>query len=303
MYFKRIITTNLDEDSLSIIDKKSFPEAATLYLKDLLQEEGLTRDKMGPIDLIIHKGKLLVLNSQDDTIFEIDLEAKVLKSINKLGRYPSNLGLLEGRIYIINSDSNSLTIIDSEKMELVETISLGNNPSSLALDPLNKRILITNLASSSISIIDLQGNRSDHKLRGQPLKIKLYGDHIYILSLVNDQEEARSRLLLLDRRSLEPVQSLALKGLFYDFVKIENEDRIYLICPEDGYLYRMEERSGQIKKALYIGRLPRKILYDGENHLYINDLIKNEILIVNIGKDLVEYRIKVGREPQGLILD
>ncbi len=270
MYFKRIITTNLDEDSLSIIDKTSFPEAATLYFKDLVQEEDLVGDKKGPIDLIIHKGKLLVLNSQDDSIFEIDLEAKVLRSINKLGRYPSNL---------------------------------GKYPSSLALDPLNKRILITNLASSSISIIDLEGNRSDHKLRGQPLKVKLYGDHIYILSLVNDQEEAGSRLLLLDRRNLEPVRSLDLKGLFYDFVRIENEDMIYLICPEDEYLYRLEESSGQIKKALYIGGLPRKILYDGENHLYINDLIRNEILIVNIEKNLVEYRTKVGREPQGLILD
>lgn len=302
MLSKKIITTNLEEDSLSIIEKSYNPRSDTLYLKDLILEKNLVINKKGPIDLLIDKEKLLVINSEDDSLFEIDIQARRIISITKLGRCPTNIGIYEDKIYIINSDSNSLTIMDSRKMEVVETISLGNNPSSLAIDHIYKRIFISNFEGSSISIIEIKGKKIDYPIEDQPLKVKIYGDYIYILSILNSSNRHGSKLSLIDRRQLRPVDSIYLKGLFYDFVKIHKMDQIYLINPEDGYLYKLEEAEKKIKKALYLGGLARKILYDGKEHLYINDIVNNEILIVNIDKNIIEYRIKVGREPQGILL-
>ncbi len=300
---KKIITTNFRDDSISIISEVYPFKTYTLYINKILNNDYETLDQKGPIDLFMDKKeKLLLVNALNDSLIKIDIKSEKLISFIKLGRYPSNIRIFSDKIYVINSDSNSLSILDEKTMESIETISLGNNPSSIEIDEIYKRIYISNFESYSISVLDFNGGLQEIKIPDKPLKIKISDENIYILSIINNSVYNKSRLMAIDRRSMKNTWSIELDGLFFDLVKVAKYDIFYLINPEDRFLYSFNERGRRLEKSIFLGGLPKKILYDGEENIYINDISNNEVLVVDINKCLVVHRLKVGKEPHGLLL-
>lgn len=301
--FEKIITANYGDDTLTIVEGKYPFKTSTVSLKELtFKDKKILRDRIGPMDLTMDKsGNLLVINSYDDTLFYIDLANNQILHIVELGRCPVEIKLYEDNIYIINCDSNSISLIDSKTLDIIENIPVGNKPTSIEVDEFDDKIYITNEGGNSISTLDSSGKIGYIKLKDKPLKLKIEDNTIFILALLNNGSFNCSRIYALDRKKYKNLWSLDFKGVFFDFIKI-GEDAFYLTNPEDGYLYELNIKNKLVEKKIYLGGLPSNIISHNKKEIYINDLLNNKIIIVDILEDMVKHKIRVGKEPYGILL-
>lgn len=303
MSSNNLITANFGEDTLSIVNTMRPQHVEILDLKELLSKNHKgTINKIGPTNLLYNEDKkILVLNSINDSLIELDLEEKYLTNMVKLGRCPIDMKVHLDKIYIINCDSNSISIIDRKNLRILETIQVEDRPISIDIEKSSNKIYIANLGSKSISIIHEKNYKNHIKYSLLPLQIKIFEKYIYLLSL-KDTIRNYSKLVALDKKSLNIVWEIKLKGLFFDFVKIDKYEKYYLVNAEDSYLYNINIHDKKVNKILYLGGLPFKIIFDGTNYLYISDILKSQVFKVNLINNQIEDIIKVGKDPQGILL-
>lgn len=304
----KIITANSGDDTITIVDRLPPFNKEIINLKSiLLSNEKYMETKrditIGPYDLIIDSyGKLLVVNSFDDSLFRIDLNTHKVIGIVNLGRCPVSIKLLDDKIIVINCDSNSITILNEKDLELIENFHIGCKPTDLDINKKDKKIYITNSEGYSVSIIDPDsGEIEEIKLDSQPVKIVIEGDYIYILSYIYNGTTNYSKLIAIGTKDYKIIWSFKLKGVYYDFIKVWNKLYFYLINPEDTYLYGLNPMEEKENKKIYLGGLPNKIMID-KNDIYINDLLNDLIIIIDTKKYEIVQKIKVGKEPQGILL-
>ena len=80
---------------------------------------------------------------------------KLLKKIN-VGKAPA--GVVSGRsglVYVANRDDNTISVVSNKLLKVINTIKVGNHPFGLGLSPKEDRLLVANVKSHDISIIDL----------------------------------------------------------------------------------------------------------------------------------------------------
>lgn len=307
--FTKIITANTGDDTLTIINNYNPYDIETIKLWNLKLEKneklnGLGKNKMGPCDLSINnKDQLLILCSFDDSILKIDLEKKMINDIVKVGRSPASLKFHDGKIYVVNSDSNSLTIIDEENFNIIENICLGEKPTDIQIDVNNNKAYITNSNNYSICIFDLKDGKIDIiKLDTQPIKALICNNFLYVLSYLNNGVIDYSNISAIEIHKGEVIWTYKLKGIFFDFIKVGDYSDFYLINPEDGFLYFFKSKERKLRKIINLGTMPGKIIMDEEKNIYITDLLKDQLIVVGGKKlDLIK-KIRVGKEPQGILL-
>lgn len=305
----KIICANSGDDTLTVIDRNFPYEKNIISLFDLKLINGnrttdLIKNKMGPIDLAINKkGNLLVLNSLDDSIIEIDLASKIIIGIAKVGRFPVSFKLYNNSIYVVNCDSNSLTIIEEESLNVIENIYLGEKPTDIQIDKNNSKAYITNSNNYSISVLDIDEAKLETiKLDTQPIRIIIKEDLLFLLSYVNNGVENYSSVSAIDVVQHNLIWSFKIRGIYFDFLYVDKEMNFYLVNPDDGFLYCFNNLEGHAKKLINVGEMPNKIFMDDEKNIYISDLLKDQIVIVDgIDFKIIE-KIRVGKEPQGILL-
>ncbi|WFA09902.1 hypothetical protein [Tissierella sp. Yu-01] len=297
MLLNKIITGNIGDDTVSIIDLDDLNQVDTIDIKELMNTNG----RIGPWDMTLNdRGELLILNSYDESLIILNMSPNIIKSKIKLGRTPICIKVYSGKIYILNCDSNSLSILSETTLHQIEEIYLGEKPSDLQIDNLTYKAYIANSNGNSISIINLLDNTIEvQNINSQPIRLLIFDQKIYILSYVNNGVINYSSISILDLNTKE-MKDFKIKGIFIDFVML-NEMFFLLTNPEDGYLYSFNMNTNSLLKRLYIGGMPNKIIKDNEN-LYITDLLNNLVLIIDLRRDMIIKKIKVGKEPQGFVL-
>lgn len=297
LLLNKIIVTNYGDNSLSIIDKEDLRQIKTLDLKTI------TTSKAGSTRVMVEDNyNILVLNCDEDCLYRVDVSNNKLLNHLSLGRCPVRIKTLDNKIYVLNIDSNSLSIIDKVDFIVIENIYLGEKPTDLAIDEEAGKIFITNLNSYSISIIDHHnGEIEETKLPYMPFRIKAEMGVIYTLGFLNNSSLGYSILSAYDFKEKNFKWSKTISGIYFDFIKAKDEDCFYLVNSDNSWLYRFDRNKEQNKKLIYIGGLTNFLVYEKDD-LYINDMVNNQIIIVDIVKKRIKKRIAVGIEPHDILL-
>lgn len=297
LILNKIITGNIGDDSLSIINFDEKNEVETIYIKDLI---GINK-RFGPWDMALNcKNQLLIVNSYSESLIIMDLDNKKIIDYIKLGKFPISVNIFMSKIYILNCDSNSLSILDESSLSKLEEVYLGEKPSDILIDSANFKIYIANSNGNSISIIDLVDNSIEVvNLNFQPFKLFIYGSQLFILSYVNNGVLNFSCICSLDLENRK-IKENKIKGLYMDFLIIDDLECI-LTNSEDGFLLSYNFENNNFNKKLYLGGLPNKMIVD-KRTLYVTDLLDNCVKVVDLVDYSLERIIKVGKEPQGFIL-
>lgn len=299
MRSKRIITANSGEDSLSIIDYGDRINVENIELKKFLPKN----KKLRPIYLTLDKNKnILLLNSWDNSLFRLNIKGKSLLNSITTGRYPSSLSLFKGKIYVLNSDSSSISVIDEKEFVNIENVFLAGYLTDMELDRVKRKLYIVNWGKNSISIMDIDtgGIKNLHFLF-KPFKIIIEGRYLFILSFSNNKYVNYCNLYKFDLKTFKIIGSVKIKGVFYDFSKLANKDRFVLIDAQTSYIFELNYKEESIVNKRYIGGLQSRVLSDKEN-IYVNDLINNQIIILDLYTYKIKNKIRVGKEPQGIFL-
>lgn len=291
------MVTNYGENSLSILDKKDLSHVKTLDLKTIIPSKtGSTRV------LAEDNYYLLILNSDEDSLYRVDVSNGRLLNQLSLGRCPVRIKTLGDRIYVLNIDSNSLSIIDKVDFTVVENIYVGEKPTDLAVDEVTGKVFITNLNSYSISIIDHDnGNMEEIKLSFMPFRIKVEMGTIYVLGFLNNNSLGHSVLSSFDPIEKKSKMSKIISGIYFDFIKPKGKEYFYLVDSENSWLYGFDGVSEINNRLIYIGGLTNYLNYE-EKNLYLNDMVNNQIVIVDTEINQIKKRITVGIEPHDILL-
>lgn len=298
MGYTRILVSNSAEDSLSLTDLKEKAVVQKIFLP--LEEN----KKLGPSDIITDEEKFLyIVNSHDDSIMKFDLLNLTTSSLIKVGRCPICIKIFKEKIYVVNCDSNSISVIDEKNFCLIEDISVGEKPTDIQIDKENLKIFISNENSHSISIIDLNKETiSSIILEMQPIKMIIDRERLFVLSYVNNGRINYSNISEIDIKNYNIIMSLDLKGIFESFIKIKDKEEFYMSNAEDGYLYNIRIKNKVDISKIYLSGMPGNIISDGEDKLYIVNTSNNYISVVDIEKKLLINKIRVGKEPCGILL-
>lgn len=298
--YTKILVSNIADDCLSFIDLKTKKIVGKISLRKLIGES----KSIGPSQMEISEdGLLYLVNSYDDSLMKIDIEKVTLLNWIKVGRYPICLRVFKDEIYVVNSDSNSISVIDKEGFTLIEDISLEERPTDMAIDREDFKIFIANANSHSISILDLNNNDVEHiRLDKQPIKIIIENNRLFLLSYVNNGIENYSNLSELGIKKQDTIKSIDFKGIFSDLIKIKDKEIFYMLNIDEGYLYRVFiDEEIKITK-IYLGGMPNSICWDGENNLYITNSQKDLLTLVDESNQEIICNIRVGKEPNGILL-
>jgi YVTN family beta-propeller protein len=302
----KLITANIGDDSISIMDIETPSNITNVFLKELKYKNGsfianLIRRKMGPLDLVADENSnLIILNSYEESVISVDINNGYFEKIANVGKNPVCIKIFNGNIYVLNCDSNSLSIIEEKTKELFEEIYLGEKPTDLQIDKAENKLFIANSNRNNITVLNLLDYSIENiKLNSQPIRIIIGKEDIIVLSYLNNGVINFSELSIINKYS-KKITSKSIKGIFIDIVKL-GEDLFLLTNPEDGYLYKF--KNNDLKKYIFLGGMPNKMVLDDErNYLYVTDLLNNYVLFIDLKKSIITNKIRVGKDPQAIIL-
>lgn len=305
MECRKILIANTGEDSLTLRDNFTLK---TIFLSKLIdkKEYNLTQEnnQLGPYDMdISEEGFIYIANSYDNSIMKMDLEGLKLLEYIKVGKNPTCIKRFMGKIYVVNSDSNSISIIDEKTFSLIEDISVGERPTDIQVDEENLRIFIANGNCYTINVLDLISEKiSSITLCKQPVKMAIEDKRLFVLSYINNGITNYCNLSELKIEDYKTIMSIDLKGIFANFVKIKGEEVFYLTNVEDGYIYKIFIEDEVNISKIYLGGMPSNIKWDGKTKLYISNILNNDITIIDKPNNQIIDNIRVGNEPNGILL-
>lgn len=306
LYKDKLITANIGDDSISLIDIESPRNITNVFLKELKYKNGsfianLIRKKMGPLDLVMDENSnLIILNSYDESVIRVDINNGYFEKIANTGKNPVCIKIFNGKIYVLNCDSNSLSIIDEMTKELFEEIYLGEKPTDLQIDKIENKLFIANSNRNNITVLNLHDYSIENiKLNSQPIKIIIGKEDIFVLSYLNNGVINFSELSIINKDT-KKITNVSIKGIFIDIINL-GEDVFLLTNPEDGYLYKLKNHD--LKKYIFLSGMPNTMAMDYDrNYLYVTDLLNNYVLFIDLKKSMITDKIRVGKDPQSIIL-
>jgi len=308
-YNKKIIVANTGDDSIAFIDNWMDGEIEILKIKNSESFNSkhirakFNSCHIGPYDLATDGKKYLYCsNVYDNSIIKIELDTRKVIDIVPVGKFPSCLRYYKNNIYIANSDSNSLSIVEEDSFSLVENIPVGEKPVDIQIDEKNNKIYVANGNGFSIDVIDLTGSKKNIKLMDNPVKMIIDDDVMYILSNVNNGMLHRSNIYMMDLEAYTVKSMDNLKGIYNDMIKINGAKVIFISNMDNGYLYRMDVKKRNLLSKTYLGGMPNKLEWDGDNLLFISNVFSNSINVFDIKLNKAIDRITVGKEPNGILV-
>ncbi|WP_425448153.1 YncE family protein [Dethiothermospora halolimnae] len=304
---RKLLVANSGSDSISIIDLEDDFKCRTFFL-DLYNNDKVNKVSslpcLGPHQIIKSQNnkELYSINTYDNSIYKVCIDKQKIKGSLFTGCSPSHGGLLDEYILITNGDSNSISVIDEEEFQLIENISVGEKPHDIKIDKKNNKVYIANSDSYSIDVVNIYDNYQHRiKLPYKPFHIILKEKKIYVLCPQNNGM-TESAVLIVDRHNEEILKKGYIKGVIMDMAILEEQGFMFITNIDDGYLYKMDMANMEIINKYHLSGMPNNILWDGNDKLFITNALKNQLVIFNILTERVERNIRVGLEPNGLLL-
>ncbi|MDP3936862.1 MAG: hypothetical protein Q8R92_01855 [Deltaproteobacteria bacterium] len=97
----------------------------------------------------------------------------------------------QGKVLVINTDSDTVTLIDARKPEVVMDIRVGDRPTKLAMNVKQTMAYVINIGSNDLSIIDLRNlTVLDVPLGFEPVDVAATPDGKMVLILHKDRSLA-----------------------------------------------------------------------------------------------------------------
>ncbi len=206
----RLLATNYENDSVSLIDLKSRSKIAELDLrpgKNNSKQHGVPGGEF-PF-AVVFKGddRAYVSSVRDREIVVLDTHDKpaIVGRIKVKGQ-PNKLLLNKAQtlLFIAEDNSDSVSIINTAHDHVVATIKItapesifpnketfkGSNPNSLALSPDEKTLYVTNGGTNSVAVVALDKDPDDSRLVGliptgwypEAVSVSADGATLYVLN-------------------------------------------------------------------------------------------------------------------------
>jgi YVTN family beta-propeller protein len=285
---------NTSSDFISKVSLDLFVEEEKIYLN----KKNLK--KIGPHGIYVHNNKLLTANCYDNSISVINVDNSETESYF-IGMHCNDLSVYDNKAYVICGDSDDIIVFDLEKKDIVEVIPCGNLPHSIYICKKKNLIVVANMNSDSITIIDCaeNGNIKNLRVGAYPTKALITPDGNYILICEsNIGMDNKGSISIISLKNYNVLYKIPVGNSPVDMYC--NERYCYISNFGDGTVSVIDINNYKEIKKIKVGGMPRGILED-ERYLYIGDNYNN--LLFRIDKITERKKaISIGGEPTGMTL-
>ena len=273
-------------------------DSITIYEKNQRFDIGVGD---GPNKIAIKDGLAYVSNTRDNTISVINLKDKQIVKTIKVGKGPIGIEVGDRYAYAINSGSDSVSVIDLKSLIVTSTINVENTPIDAVLRNDGTLLYVTNLGSSSISVINTQDNSvidtiKDARLIQSPSTIQITpnNDLIYVLN-------TKSNLLIKIDANKYNVRT--------SYVDLPNININNDLIVGNKYALVSSNENG-MGKVIIVDLSDNNIInsIDFDEEIYGIDFVGNEFIVSTDDNEIESFVIgeeesekyKVGSEPRGV---
>ncbi|MBA5851219.1 YncE family protein [Clostridium sp. cel8] len=283
-------------DFVAKVDLIDFKLKNKIYLK--------ARDfsyKIGPHGICNRNDKIITANNYANSISIIDIKTDTEEESYYIGAHCNDIVTLDNKAYIICSDSNSLIVFDLKYKKILEQIPCGNLPHSICLNLKRRILLVSNMQSNSVTLIDCDdtSNIKNIKVGSYPTKaiFTVDGEHIIVCES-NLGSESRGSISVLSLKNYKIINRIVVGNSPLDIYC--NSRYCFTSNFGDGTVSIVDINNYKECKNIIVGGMPAGILkYD--RHLYIGDNYNNILIKFNIENNKKEF-IPIGNEPTGMII-
>ena len=291
---RKLYVCNTSSDCISKVNLDLFIEEEKIYL----DKKNLKR--IGPHGIYVYKNKILTANSYDNSISMVDIDNCETESYF-IGMHCNDLSVYDNKAYVICGDSDDIIVFDLEKKTILEVIPCGNSPHSIYICKRKKLIIVANMNSDSITIIDCAQNTNIKNIRvgAYPTKALITPDGNYILVCEsNIGMDNKGSISIISLKNYNVLYKIPVGNSPVDMYC--NERYCYVSNFGDGTVSILDINNYKEIKKIKIGGMPRGILED-EKYLYVGDNYNN--LLFRIDKITENKKaISIGGEPTGMAL-
>ncbi|MCB2289594.1 YncE family protein [Clostridium sp. CS001] len=290
----KLYVCNTSADCISKVNLDLFVEEEKIYLDKNNQR------KIGPHGIYVYKDKLLTANSYDNSISMVNIDNYETESYF-IGMHCNDLSVYDNKVYVICGDSDDIIVFDLEKKSIVEAIPCGNLPHSIYICKKKNLIVVANMNSDSITIIDcaLNGAIKNIRVGAYPTKAVITTDGNYILVCEsNIGMDSKGSISIISLKNYNVIYKIPVGNSPVDMYC--NEKYCYVSNFGDGTISVLDVNNYKEVKKIKVGGMPRGILED-ERYLYVGDNYNN--LLFRIDKITENKKaISIGKEPTAMTL-
>ena len=175
LYKNKILVANNYNNSISLIDYKSFKEENSLYIG------------AHPNDIVAHDGIAYVSCGESNSVIIYDLINERVNFEIPTGRFPHNVALLEERnlLFISNMGDDSISVIDYINNKEIKRIKVENTPTKINISK-NKKYLYVCMSylgcdkNGSIGIVELKTLELINKIKVGLSPVDLFEEDNYL---------------------------------------------------------------------------------------------------------------------------
>ena len=291
---RKLYVCSTSSDCISKVNLDLFIEEEKIYLD---------KKNLKKLVLMVYmfiKINLLTANSYDNSISMVDIDNYETESYF-IGMHCNDLSVYDNKAYVICGDSDDIIVFDLEKKHIVEAIPCGNLPHSIYICKRKNLIIVANMNSDSITIIDCaqNGNIKNIRVGAYPTKALITPDGNYILVCEsNIGMDNKGSISIISLKNYNVLYKIPVGNSPVDMYC--NERYCYISNFGDGTVSILDINNYKEIKKIKIGGMPRGILED-EKYLYVGDNYNN--LLFRIDKITENKKaISIGGEPTGMTL-
>jgi YVTN family beta-propeller protein len=294
MDLRKLYVCNTSSDCISKVDLDSYIEEEKIYL----DSENLKR--IGPHGIYVHENKIITANSYDNSISLVDMDSYETESYFT-GMHCNDLSVYDNRVYVLCGDSDDILVFDLDKKHIVEAIPCGNLPHSIYICKKRNLIIVANMNSDSITIIDgaENGNIKSIRVGSYPTKAVITADGNYIIVCEsNIGMDSKGSISIISLKNFNVLYKIPVGNSPVDMYF--NERFCYVSNFGEGTVSIVDINNYKEIKKIEVGGMPRGILED-EKYLYVGDNYNN--LLIRVDKTTENKKaIAIGGEPTGMAL-
>ncbi|MCB2293778.1 YncE family protein [Clostridium algoriphilum] len=289
---RNLYVCSTSADCISKVNLSLFIEDNKIYLnnKDL--------KRIGPHGIYVYKDKLLTANSYDNSISMVDSNSYETESYF-IGMHCNDLSVYHDKAYVICGDSDDIIVFDLGKKNIVEAIPCGNSPHSIHICKKSNLVVVANMNSDSITIVDCarNGNTKNIRVGAYPTKAVITPDGNYILVCEsNIGMDNKGSISIISLKNYDVIYKIPVGNSPVDIYC--NGRYCYVSNFGEGTVSMLDINNYKEVKKIEVGGMPRGILED-EKYLYVGDNYNN--LLFRIDKITENKKaISIGREPTGM---
>ena len=216
------------------------------------------------------------------------------------------LASLPPRVYVPDERSGQVTVIDPSTLKVIATFGTGTYPEHVTPDWDLSRLLVSNMSSSTITIIDPATERPAGILHAPtPYDVYFTPDGtraIVVNDYISPANVKLNGLWFYDRRTWKRLGWVGIPWMGADDLDLSADGTYLLVsCEYSGMVAKVDTRTMRVVGSVRVGGLPRdvRLAPDGSVFFVTNESLHGVTVVDPVSMSVVGF-IKTGAGAHGI---